>query len=46
MQKVRYWTVQNEMRDVMEQVSKGAVGRILDSANEGRESRWARVAPW
>ena len=32
-QRVRSWTVQNEMRDVLGQVSTGAAGRILDSAN-------------
>ena len=32
-QRVRSWTVQNEMRDVRGQVSAGASGRILDSAN-------------
>ena len=32
-QKVRSWTVQNEMRDVLGRVSTGAAGRILDSAN-------------
>ena len=32
-QRVRSWTVQNEMRGVPERVSAGAVGRILDSAN-------------
>ena len=32
-QRVCSWTVQNEMRDVLEPVSTGAAGRILDSAN-------------
>ena len=32
-QRVRCWTVQNEMRDVLGRVSTGAAGRILDSAN-------------
>ena len=32
-QKVRSWTVQNEMRGVLGRVSTGAEGRILDSAN-------------
>ena len=32
-QRVRSWTVQNEIRGVLERVSIGAVGRILDSAN-------------
>ena len=32
-QRVRSWTVQNEMRGVLGRVSKGATGRILDSAN-------------
>ena len=32
-QRVRSWTVQNEMRDVVGRVSAGAAGRILDSAN-------------
>ena len=32
-QSVRSWTVQNEMRDVLERVSTGAAGRILDSSN-------------
>ena len=32
-QKVRSWTVQNEMRDVLGRVSASAVRRIFDSAN-------------
>ena len=32
-QRVRSWTVQNEMRGALRRVSAGAVGRILDSAN-------------
>ena len=32
-QRVRSWTVQNEMRGVLGQVSTGAAGRILDSSN-------------
>ena len=32
-QRVRSWTVQNEMRSVLGKVSTGAGGRILDSAN-------------
>ena len=35
-QKVRSWTIQNEMRGVLGQVSAGAAGRILDSANPKR----------
>ena len=31
--RVRTWTVQNEMRGVLGRVSANAVGRILDSAN-------------
>ena len=31
--RVRSWTVQNEMRDVLGRVSTGAAGRIFDSAN-------------
>ena len=31
--RVRSWTVQNEMRDVLGRVSAGAAGRILHSAN-------------
>ena len=31
-QRVRSWTVQSEMRAVLERVSIGAAGRILDSA--------------
>ena len=31
--RVRSWTVQNEMRDVLGRVSAGAAERILDSAN-------------
>ena len=31
--RVRSWTVQNEMRDVLKRVSTGAARRILDSAN-------------
>ena len=34
-QRVRSWTVQNEMRDVLGRVSTGAARRILDSANPG-----------
>ena len=34
-QRVRSWTVQNEMRGVLGRVSAGAAGRILDSANPG-----------
>ena len=34
-QRVRSWTVQNEMRDVLGRVSTGAAGRILNSANPG-----------
>ena len=32
-QRVRSWTVQNEIRGVLGRVSAGAAGRILDSAN-------------
>ena len=32
-QRVRSWTVQDEMRGVLGRVSAGAAGRILDSAN-------------
>ena len=32
-QRVRSWTVKNETRVVMERVSAGAAGKILDSAN-------------
>ena len=32
-QRVRTWTVQNEMRGVLGRVSTGAARRILDSAN-------------
>ena len=32
-QRVRSWTVHNEMRGVLGRVSTGAAGRILDSAN-------------
>ena len=32
-QRVRSWTVQNEMRGVLGRVSKGAVEKALDSAN-------------
>ena len=31
-QRVRSWTVQNEMRGVLGRVSTGAAGKILDSA--------------
>ena len=34
-QRVRSWTVQNEMRDVLGRVSTGAARRVLDSANPG-----------
>ena len=33
MQRVRSWTVQNEMRGVLGRVSASAARRILDSAN-------------
>ena len=32
-QRVRCWTVQNEMRGILGRVSAGAAGRILDFAN-------------
>ena len=32
-QRIRSWTVQNEMRGVLRRVSTGAAGRIPDSAN-------------
>ena len=32
-QRVRSWTVQNEMKGVLGRVSVGAAGRSLDSAN-------------
>ena len=32
-QRVRSWTVQNEIKDVLGQVSADAAARILDSAN-------------
>ena len=32
-QEVCSWTVQNELRGVLERVSAGTAGRILDSAN-------------
>ena len=32
-QRVRSWTVQNEMRSVLGRVSTGAAGRILNFAN-------------
>ena len=32
-QRVRSWTVQNEMRDVLGRVSTDAAGRILDFTN-------------
>ena len=32
-QRVRSWTVQNEMRDVLGRVSTGATGKILNSTN-------------
>ena len=32
-QRVHSWTVQNEMRSVLGQVSEDAAGRILDFAN-------------
>ena len=32
-QRVRSWSVQNEMRGVLGRVSAGAAGRILDFAN-------------
>ena len=43
MQGVRSWIVQNEMRVVLGQVSAGAAGRILDSANP-REIRTQQKA--
>ena len=42
-QRVRSWTVQNEMRGVLGRVSTGAEGRILDSANS-REIRTKKKA--
>ena len=42
-QRVRSWTVQNEMRDVLGRVSTGAAQRILDSANH-RELRTYKKA--
>ena len=36
--RARSWTVQNEMKGVLRRVSKGAAGRIFDSANS-REMR-------
>ena len=33
MQRVRSWTVQNEIKGVLGRVSAGASGRILDSVN-------------
>ena len=32
-QRVRSWTVQNEMKGVLRRVFAGAAGRVLDSAN-------------
>ena len=32
-QRVRSWTVQNEMRGILGRVSADAAGRILDAAN-------------
>ena len=32
-QRLRYWTVQNEMRGVLARVSASAARRIFDSAN-------------
>ena len=32
-QRIRSWTVQNEIRGVLRRVSTGAAGRIPDSAN-------------
>ena len=32
-QRVRSWTVNNEMRSVLGRVSTGSAGKILDSAN-------------
>ena len=32
-QRVRSWTMQNEMKGVLGRVSAGTAGRILDSAN-------------
>ena len=34
-QRVRSWTVQNEVRSVLGRVSAGAARKILDSANYG-----------
>ena len=42
-QRVHSWTVQSEMRGVLGRVSKGAAGRILDSANP-REIRTYKKA--
>ena len=32
-QRIRSWTVQNEMREILGRVCAGTAGRILDSAN-------------
>ena len=44
-QRVRSWTVQNEMRGVLGRVSTGAAGRILYSTNPEREELKRRLCP-
>ena len=43
MQRVRSWTVQNEIKGVLERVSTGAARRILDSANPRKIRTYKRA---
>ena len=44
-QRVRSWTVQNEMRDVLGWVSASAARRIFDSANFGEIGASQKTVP-
>ena len=44
-QRVRSWTVQNEMRGALGRVSAGAVGRSLDSADPRQIRANSRLCP-
>ena len=44
-QRVRSWTVQNQMRGVLGRVSTGAAGRILNSANPKDTELNRRLCP-
>ena len=44
-QRLRSWTVQNEMRGVLRRVSAGAAGRILNSSNSREIRLHSRLCP-